>query len=81
MHNFPEVEQTHRVLLSEHHEFHALFSQNKRSLDVKSCERTKKHSDKSSYFSVCYSVIASNSRLHKGENIILLTINVTRLVG
>ena len=80
-HNFKEVEQTHRVLLSEHHGSHALFSQNKHSLDVKSFESTKKHSDKSSYFSVCYSLIASNSRLHKGENIILLTRNVTRLAG
>ena len=32
--DFPEVEQTHRVLLSEHHGFRAIFSKNMRAKDI-----------------------------------------------
>ena len=32
--DFPEVEETHRVLLSEHHGFRAIFSKNKRAKDI-----------------------------------------------
>ena len=32
--DFPEVEQTHRVLLSEHHGFRDIFSKNKRAKDI-----------------------------------------------